>query len=96
MKTKTACSNHYEIQPGCPACARRTRGRPVETAPVMYARKLSDTRRALAVVDALVTSHWLASLDDPSNYGRAGDLAHVAELLDEIAEFLGCGRPRHS
>ena len=62
------------------------------TASGRYAMRANEIRLALAEIRALLRRHAREQAKDPTNYGYAGSLAHVAEELRDVAGFLAGGK----
>ena len=57
-----------------------------------YTAQANQIRLALAEIRALLRRHAREQAKDPTNYGYAGSLAHVAEELRDVAGFLAGGK----
>ncbi len=54
-----------------------------------YANRAEYIAAKLAEIQVLLAKHAERAAAKPGNWGFAGDLEHVAELLDQTANFLG-------
>jgi hypothetical protein len=61
---------------------------PTNTASGAYRQQQEAVKSALAEIRALLRQHARQQKCAPTNYGYAGDLAHVAEGLRDVAGFL--------
>lgn len=53
---------------------------------------LGNATDSLALLAQLVDDLAIDQMRDPSNWGYAGSMGHVAAKLAELVEFLGNGR----
>ena len=56
-----------------------------------YLKRLTATRANVAALTSLLDSHALDQADHPTDWGYAGDLHHVDEVLSDLVRFLGYG-----
>lgn len=59
-----------------------------ETAEQEYAKKKRECDALLRSIGKKIGRHSLRQDKDKGNWGFAGDLGHVVELLKEVDEFL--------
>jgi hypothetical protein len=54
-----------------------------------YAQHQEWIAQMLARLDTLLEQHARQAAEKPTNWGFAGDLGHVEEILDKAVTFLG-------
>lgn len=62
--------------------------RPQESAEQRYHHNLVKAQKSLNNIDKLVRKHISEQARKPNDWGYVGDMAHVAELLEDIETFL--------
>lgn len=60
-----------------------------KTASAAYAEEQQRIATALESLQAKLKAHAAKAGTDPRNWGFAGDLAHVRELIEQAENFLG-------
>ena len=61
---------------------------PRRSATVAYHERLAEVRRQLDRLSVLLDEHEAQQEQRPRDWGHPGDLAHVAEKLQEVIDFL--------
>lgn len=54
-----------------------------------YTLKIKDAENLLTRIQIRLHKHAKKQAQDPTNWGHNGDLGHVIEDLQKVAEFLG-------
>lgn len=60
-----------------------------KTARAAYARRRSQIEAKLARLEKGLEAHHERAAQEPKNWGYAGNLAYVEDLLDQALSFLG-------
>ena len=61
----------------------------ITTAAGAYRAARERVDRQISRIETLLHEHANKATAKPGDYGFTGDLAHVAEVLDDAIEFLG-------
>ena len=59
------------------------------TAAELYAKRLASCRSLLCDISDALEVHQASQLDHVADWGFVGDVAHVEEMLLDVAVFLG-------